>query len=146
MDAVNEQVTGTIGLKLYKGSARVVTRESPNAVYDAALATFDDVRRAVLPAGLAGLHRAVVAAVAHGLPLARAPGRVVSGAMRRTGYEILGFTVWHGAKWYLRRRIDAMLPSRRVVAVGVVGAVLAVRGRGGRPPRAYGEIAEAAER
>jgi len=40
MDAVNAQVTGTIGLKLYKGSARVVTRESPNAVYDASLASF----------------------------------------------------------------------------------------------------------
>jgi argininosuccinate synthase len=40
MDAVNAQVTGTIGVKLYKGSARVVTRESPNAVYDAQLATF----------------------------------------------------------------------------------------------------------
>ena len=37
---VNERVTGTIGLKLYKGSVRVVTRESPNAVYDAQLATF----------------------------------------------------------------------------------------------------------
>jgi argininosuccinate synthase len=42
MDAVNAQVTGTIGLKLYKGSARVVTRESPNAVYDAQLATFSE--------------------------------------------------------------------------------------------------------
>jgi argininosuccinate synthase len=40
MDAVNTQVTGTIGLKLYKGSARVVTRSSPNAVYDADLASF----------------------------------------------------------------------------------------------------------
>ena len=40
MDAVNQQVTGTIGLKLYKGSVRVVTRESPNAVYDATLASF----------------------------------------------------------------------------------------------------------
>ena len=40
MDAVNAQVTGTIGLKLYKGSARVVTRSSPNAVYDADLASF----------------------------------------------------------------------------------------------------------
>jgi argininosuccinate synthase len=40
MDAVNAQVTGTIGLKLYKGSARVITRESPNAVYDASLASF----------------------------------------------------------------------------------------------------------
>jgi argininosuccinate synthase len=40
MDSVNEQVSGTIALKLYKGSARVITRESPNAVYDAALASF----------------------------------------------------------------------------------------------------------
>jgi argininosuccinate synthase len=40
MDTVNAQVTGTITLKLYKGSARPVARESPNAVYDAQLATF----------------------------------------------------------------------------------------------------------
>jgi argininosuccinate synthase len=40
MDRVNEQVTGTIGLKLFKGHARVVTRSSPNAVYDAQLASF----------------------------------------------------------------------------------------------------------
>ena len=38
--SVNERVTGTIGLKLYKGHARVVTRSSPNAVYDASLASF----------------------------------------------------------------------------------------------------------
>jgi argininosuccinate synthase len=40
MDAVNAQVTGEIGLRLYKGGVRVVTRASPNAVYDAALAGF----------------------------------------------------------------------------------------------------------
>jgi len=40
MDAVNAQVTGEIGLRLYKGSVRVVTRSSPNAVYDAQLAGF----------------------------------------------------------------------------------------------------------
>jgi len=40
MDAANAQVTGTIGLRLYKGSVRVVTRTSPNAVYDADLASF----------------------------------------------------------------------------------------------------------
>jgi argininosuccinate synthase len=40
MNAVNVQVTGTIGLRLYKGSVRVVTRSSPNAVYDADLASF----------------------------------------------------------------------------------------------------------
>jgi argininosuccinate synthase len=42
MDAVNAQVTGRIGVQLYKGSARVVTRESPNAVYDAQLAGFSE--------------------------------------------------------------------------------------------------------
>ena len=40
MDSVNEQVTGRIGIKLYKGSARAVTRSSRNAVYDQALASF----------------------------------------------------------------------------------------------------------
>ncbi|HEY8083163.1 MAG TPA: argininosuccinate synthase [Solirubrobacterales bacterium] len=40
MDAVNVQVTGTIGLRLYKGNVRVATRSSPNAVYDADLASF----------------------------------------------------------------------------------------------------------
>ena len=40
MEAVNAQVTGTIGLKLFKGSVRVVTRSSSNAVYDADLASF----------------------------------------------------------------------------------------------------------
>ncbi|MFL5830340.1 MAG: argininosuccinate synthase [Solirubrobacteraceae bacterium] len=40
MEASNRQVTGRIGVKLYKGSARVVTRSSPNAVYDAQLASF----------------------------------------------------------------------------------------------------------
>ena len=42
MDAANAQVTGTIGVRVYKGSARVVTRSSPNAVYDAQLATFSE--------------------------------------------------------------------------------------------------------
>src|SRR5215204_4542273 len=40
VEHVNERVTGTIGLKLFKGNVRVVTRESANAVYDAQLATF----------------------------------------------------------------------------------------------------------
>ncbi len=42
MDQVNERVSGTISLKLYKGHARVVTRSSPNAVYDASLASFSE--------------------------------------------------------------------------------------------------------
>ncbi len=42
MDASNEMVTGTIGMKLFKGSATVVTRASANAVYDSQLATFSE--------------------------------------------------------------------------------------------------------
>jgi argininosuccinate synthase len=42
MDAVNSQVTGTIGLELYKGTARVTTRSSPNALYDRSLASFSE--------------------------------------------------------------------------------------------------------
>jgi argininosuccinate synthase len=40
MEAVNKQVSGEIGVRLYKGSVRVVTRSSPNAVYDGQLASF----------------------------------------------------------------------------------------------------------
>jgi argininosuccinate synthase len=42
MEAANALVTGEIGMRLYKGSARVVTRSSPYAVYDAQLATFSE--------------------------------------------------------------------------------------------------------
>jgi argininosuccinate synthase len=42
MDHLNSRVTGTIGIKLYKGHARVVTRSSPHAVYDASLASFTE--------------------------------------------------------------------------------------------------------
>jgi argininosuccinate synthase len=40
MEHVNEHVSGMIGIKLYKGHARVVTRSSPHAVYDSSLASF----------------------------------------------------------------------------------------------------------
>ena len=42
-------------------------------------------------------------------------------------YKILGFVVWQGARWYVRRRVSQIVPSRRVVTaaavVGVVGAL-----------------------
>ncbi len=44
--------------------------------------------------------------------------------MSATGYRVLGFTVWHGAKWYLRRR----LPSSRVLALSGLSAVAALAG------------------
>ena len=42
MESVNEQVTGTITMRLYKGSARPVARSSPNALYDPELAGFGE--------------------------------------------------------------------------------------------------------
>jgi argininosuccinate synthase len=42
MDAVNEYVTGTIALRLYKGNVGVVSRSSPNALYDPDLAGFGE--------------------------------------------------------------------------------------------------------
>src|SRR5947208_568953 len=45
MDAVNEQVTGKITMKLYKGSAVAVARSSPNALYDPALAGSGESRQ-----------------------------------------------------------------------------------------------------
>ncbi len=42
MDRVNEQVTGAVTMKLFKGSATAVARSSPNALYDPALAGFGE--------------------------------------------------------------------------------------------------------
>src|SRR4051794_21286677 len=42
MDRANELVTGTIPLKLYKGRADAIRRASPNALYDAQLASFTE--------------------------------------------------------------------------------------------------------
>jgi hypothetical protein len=40
-------------------------------------------------------------------------------------YKILGFAVWHGAKWYMKRRLG-VLGSRKALAAGAVGAGVAV--------------------
>ena len=42
MDSANSHVTGEVTMKLYKGSARVVARSSPYALYDRALASFGE--------------------------------------------------------------------------------------------------------
>jgi len=45
-------------------------------------------------------------------------------AVSATGYRILGFAVWHGGRWYLRRR----LPSRRTLLLSTLGAGTALGG------------------
>ena len=41
INEVNKKVTGSVKVKLFKGSAEVVARESPNGLYDLNLATYD---------------------------------------------------------------------------------------------------------
>jgi hypothetical protein len=46
--------------------------------------------------------------------------------MGSTGYKLLGFAVWHGGRWYLRRR----LTPRRAVLTRVLPVAL-LAGAGG---------------
>jgi hypothetical protein len=39
-------------------------------------------------------------------------------------YKLLGFLVWHGGKWYLRRRLPS--PGRVLVGALVAGGVVTV--------------------
>lgn len=39
------------------------------------------------------------------------------------GYKLLGFAVWQGGKWYLRRRFSGF--RRKVVIAGLTGVVIA---------------------
>ena len=41
------------------------------------------------------------------------------------GYKMLGFVVWRGARWYARRRVSQMLPSRRVATAAFVATAVA---------------------
>ncbi len=42
LDSINKQINGKVTIKLYKGSAQVVGRSSPNALYDKDLATYEE--------------------------------------------------------------------------------------------------------
>jgi hypothetical protein len=39
------------------------------------------------------------------------------------GYKLLGFAVWQGGKWYLRRRTQGL--RRKAAIAGLAGLVLA---------------------
>lgn len=41
IESMNQNISGTVKLKLYKGSAKVVSRESENALYDKKLASYE---------------------------------------------------------------------------------------------------------
>jgi hypothetical protein len=39
-------------------------------------------------------------------------------------YKVLGFVVWQGTRWYVRRRVSSLLPSRKVAAAVIVGTTV----------------------
>ncbi len=39
------------------------------------------------------------------------------------GYKILGFAVWQGGKWYLRRRFGVLVSRRVLTGAAVVAGV-----------------------
>jgi hypothetical protein len=45
--------------------------------------------------------------------------------MNSTGYKLIGFAVWNGARWYVKRNYLSRLPSARKAGAGVVGALAA---------------------
>jgi hypothetical protein len=45
--------------------------------------------------------------------------------MNGSAYKLLGYAVWHGGKWYVRRRYLDRLPSARVAAVTGLAALAA---------------------
>jgi hypothetical protein len=52
------------------------------------------------------------------------------------GYRLLGFVVWKGLKFFLRRRYGHLVPSRKVALAGVAalaigGLIVALRREGG---------------
>jgi hypothetical protein len=49
--------------------------------------------------------------------------------MNSNGYKILGYAVWRGGKWYLRRTYLRRLPSARVT--GAIAAAVAALTLGG---------------
>jgi hypothetical protein len=46
------------------------------------------------------------------------------------GYKLLGYAVWHGSKWYLRRRVSGTKAKAAIAGVGLVmlaGTAVAAR-------------------
>ena len=131
MDAVNEQVTGEVTMRLYKGSARPVARRSPNALYDPALAGFGESGGLFSQQASPGLHRALVAAVADGVQRPQ-PGN--GEGMKNRLYTMLGVVAWEGIKLVLRRKLGqnrAKLGAAATVALVLIGGLAIAKATAG---------------
>ncbi len=137
MDSVNERVTGTIGLKLYKGHV------APSRASRPTRSTTLSWRRSSPGARCSASRRrpgsSSCGRCSRGWPGGCAiPTRGSLRGMSRagTGYELVGRAAVKGSRWYLRRRYGRFLPSRRtafaavagLAALGAAAASLAHRG------------------
>ena len=115
MDAANAQVTGEIGLRLYKGSVRVVTRSSPNAVYDADLASFAESGGLFSQAASPGFIElwSLQSRMAHRIR--------ERGEEEELMYDSVGRAAIRFAFGYLRRRYRRQIRIGLGIAVVVVG-------------------------
>ena len=125
--SVNEQVTGEITMRLYKGRADAVARKSPNALYDQELAGFGESGGLFSQQREPRLHRAVVAADADGL---RDPKPGQGGVMSKNAYAFLGWAVVKIAQRVAKRKAHQNRGKMAAAARGAAG-----RGRGHRRGR-----------
>ena len=110
-------MTGTIGLKLFKGTVRVVTRESPNAVYDAQLATFAE-------SGGLFSQQASPGFIELWSLQSRMARRLREGSRSRVGFRACSTScsacaVWKGGKWFLRRKYGSAMAPKPLLAGGL---------------------------
>ena len=100
----------------------MVTRPSPNAVYDASLASFSESGGLFSQTASPGFIElwSLQSRMAWRLRNRVATAGSHAGMTRLNGnrYGILGYVVWQGGKWYLRKR----LPSGARLALTGVGA------------------------
>ena len=128
MESVNEQVTGEITMRLYKGSARAVARQLAERPLRPGAGGLRRVGRAVLPAGQPGLHRAVEPAVENGL---RNPQPGQGDGMNSKTYSVLGWIVWQLGSRLAKMKMAqnrVKLGAAGIVALVLVGGVIAARG------------------
>ena len=118
MDAVNEQVTGEVTMRLYKGSARPVARRSPNALYDPALAGFGESGGLFSQQASPGFIElwSLQSRMAYNV---RNRGKET--LMKIKGYTMLGWLTWQGIKTVAKRKM-----SQDRVKLGAAATVAAV--------------------
>ena len=119
MDSVNEYVTGTVRLRLYKGNVSVLSRESPYALYDPQLAGFGESGGLFSQQASPGFIElwSLQTRMAH--RIRQAEGRTRSCSTRHSVLSIWKLAVAEVRRRYARQaKVGAMLVLVSLVAAG----------------------------